>query len=82
MNLANEQINIDDFHTVTQTDFESDMDKILELVKTASPIRIITDDCRDLLIFDYEDYKRRYISVLGDKYFKEIESQAAKMKED
>ena len=82
MKIGNDEINLEDLPVVTQKEMETDIDAVLERVQETSPLRIVSDDGNDLLLFSYEDYKRRLISILGEKYFKEVELQAANVKED
>lgn len=82
MKIGNDEINLEDLPIVTQKEMETDIDAVLERVQKTSPLRIVSDDGRDLLLFSYEDYKRRLISILGEEYFKNVELQAANVKED
>ncbi len=82
MKIENDEIDLKDLPVVTQKEMETDIDAVLERVQKTSPLRIVSDDGRDLLLFAYEDYKSRLISILGEEYFKEVELQAATIKED
>lgn len=82
MKIGNDEFDLKDLPIVTQKEMETDIDAVLERVQETSPLRIVSDDGRDLLLFSYEDYKNRMLSILGEEYFKEVELQAANVKED
>ena len=60
------QLNLDELHTITREHFASHFDEVLEMVNNGcSPICIIEDGKNDLLLFDWDDYMRRFSALLS-----------------
>lgn len=60
--------------SVTREEVEMDLESVLALVDSGfSPIVITSDGKPDLLLFSWEDYKRRFSMIYPPEYFSEIE---------
>ena len=60
-----EPLKLDEFYTVTREYLAEHLDSVLEIVNGGcSPIRITEEGKTDLLLFDWDDYMRRFSKLL------------------
>lgn len=67
-------------YSVTRAEFERDFDLILEKCESGvSPIRITEEGKPDLLLFEWEDYWRRFGALHSPSERQEIEAEALRL---
>ena len=76
-------LGVKDLYIVTREDLTSDTDVILKRVDNGcSPALIIADGKPDLLMFSWEDYKRRFALIYPPGEFERLEEELKRFKED
>lgn len=76
-------LGVKDLYIVTREDLTSDTDVIFKRVANGcSPALIIADGKPDLLMFSWEDYKRRFAQIYPPGEFERLEKELERFKED
>jgi len=74
---------IDKLRHVTREQVEQDLESVLALIDSGySPVVITVDGKPDLLLFSWEDYKRRFSLCYLPEHFEEIEAACRAFKEE
>ena len=77
--VARGRLDIEKLPSVTREELEQDADAVMERVKGGeSPILIRNGGKADLLLFDWEDYWRRFATLHTPEEIKEIEAACRK----
>ena len=70
-----EFLNLENILTVTREQLIEDMDNILEQIDRGSgPVMVIAEGKPDLMLFAWEDYKRRFSMIYPPDEFKRLEN--------
>lgn len=78
-----ELLGVDELFIVTREQLEANPDPILEKVSSGfSPALIIADGKPDLLMFSWEDYKRRFSLIYSPDEFARMEEEIKRYKEE
>ncbi len=76
-------LGMDEMYTVTREQFIADPDAVFDKVSSGcSPILITADGKPDLLMFSWEDYKRRFALLYTPEEIRRIEEEFAKHEEE
>ncbi len=66
--------NVNSFFTIAEDEFKSDMEHYFKCIDNGiSPIRIKSDNGKDLLIFDWNDYMEKFSCLHTRKELAELE---------
>ncbi len=76
-------LGISELYTVTREQVEQELESVLDMVNEGhSPILITADGKPDLLLFAWEDYKRRYSYLYLPGEFERLEEELRRYKEE
>ena len=76
-------LDVEELITVTRDELEDRLDEILEKIDEGdSPVLIVADGKPDLLLFGWEDYKRRFAQLYSPDDWESIEGELTRHKED
>ena len=78
-----ELLGISELFTVTREQVEQELESVLNMVNEGhSPILITADGKPDLLLFAWEDYKRRFSYLHPSGEFERLEEEIRRYKEE
>ena len=78
-----ELIGISELYTVTREWIGQDLETVLSMVDEGhSPILITADGKPDLLLFSWEDYKRRFSHLCSPDELERLEEEIRKFREE
>ena len=76
-------LDVEELITVTRDELEDRLDEILEKIdEGCSPVLIVADGKPDLLLFGWDDYKRRFALLYSQDAWQSIEAELTRHKED
>lgn len=75
-------LGVDELYTVTRDHLSASPDAVFEKIDAGySPVLIVADDEPDLLMFSWEDYKRRFSMLYPPEEFERIEEALKRYEE-
>lgn len=78
-----ELLGVSELLTVTREQVEQDLESVLDLINEGhSPIQITADGKPDLLMFSWEDYKRRFSILYPPGELERIEEEMQRSEEE
>lgn len=78
-----EFLGVENLFTLTREQIETEFEFVLEKIDSGcSPILIISDEKPDLLLFGWEDYKRRFSMIYSPEEFERLERAFCEFEEE